>query len=58
MRGCTRGTFIEAHASKIAATVPEGMVQVRVGDNDDGVTMTPDEARELHAGLNGTHHDE
>lgn len=50
--------LVEDHASVVDVGIPEGMVQVRVGENDEWVTMTPDEARELHATLHGARDDE
>jgi hypothetical protein len=39
--------LVEAHTQDVDADVPEGMVQVHVGD-DEWVTVSPDEATELH----------
>lgn len=36
------------HASYVEADIPEGMVQVRFGEDDAWVTVTPEEAHRLH----------
>ncbi|SEO38364.1 hypothetical protein SAMN04487948_102157 [Halogranum amylolyticum] len=38
--------LVEAHTREVDADVPEGMVQVHVGD--EWVTVSPDEATDLH----------
>ncbi len=37
--------LVEAHTTERAADVPEGMVQVRFGEDDEWRTVTPDEVR-------------
>lgn len=49
---------LEAHSTEVEADVPEGMVQVRSGEDDEWTTMTVEEAREFHAGLHGGETDE
>lgn len=39
--------LVDAHTQEVDAEVPEGMVQVHVGD-DEWVTVSLDEANELH----------
>lgn len=40
--------LVDAHAEQVEADIPEGMVQVKVGDDDEWRTVTPEEARRLH----------
>lgn len=43
--------FIEVHTEEVDADIPEGMVQVRCGPDDEWRTMTPEEARAFHQAL-------
>lgn len=38
---------VDEHAREVDVDIPEGMVQVKVGD-DEWRTVTPEEARRLH----------
>lgn len=38
----------EAHSTEVSADIPDGMVQVRAGD-DEWQTVTIEEAKRLHA---------
>lgn len=37
-----------AHVSEVDAEVPDGMVQVKTGDDDEWRTVPPEEAARLH----------
>lgn len=43
--------FLEVHTEEVDADIPEGMVQVRCGPDDEWRTMTPEEARAFHQAL-------
>ncbi|MFB6188770.1 MAG: hypothetical protein ABEI57_02700 [Halapricum sp.] len=46
--------LVEAHADRVEADIPDGMVQVRVDEEDDWRTMTPEQARAFHRGVHET----
>lgn len=45
--------LVEAHTTTVEAEVPDGMVQVRAGEDDEWTTVTVEEARRLHEDLHG-----
>lgn len=45
--------LVTEHARGVEATIPEGMVQVKLGADSEWTTVSTEEARELHEGLNG-----
>jgi predicted small metal-binding protein len=40
--------LVDEHAQSVDVDIPEGMVQVRFGEDDEWVTVSAEEARELH----------
>ncbi|WP_411963353.1 hypothetical protein [Haloferax sp. YSMS24] len=40
--------LVNAHSKTVDADVPDGMVQIRFSEEDEWVTTTFEEARELH----------
>lgn len=40
--------LVDEHVREVDAEVPEGMVQVRFGEDDEWRTVTREEARRLH----------
>ena len=40
--------LVSEHASTVDADIPDGMVQVRIGEDDEWQTVTPAEAKLLH----------
>jgi predicted small metal-binding protein len=45
--------LIAAHAEPVEADIPEGMVQVRVGEDDEWRTMTFEQATAFHEAVHG-----
>lgn len=45
--------LVAAHGRETDADVPEGMVQVRTGEDDEWTTMTLEEAKAFHATRHG-----
>jgi predicted small metal-binding protein len=45
--------LVDEHAQSVDVDIPEGMVQVRFGEDDEWVTVTAEEARELHDAVHG-----
>lgn len=43
--------FIDVHTEEVDVDIPEGMVQVRCGPDDEWRTMTPEEARAFHRNI-------
>ncbi len=45
--------LVGEHARTVDADIPEGMVQVRFGTDEEWVTTTPEEAHRLHDDIHG-----
>lgn len=45
--------LVDAHARTVDADIPEGMVQIKLQEDDEWITATVEEAQRLHDSVHG-----